>query len=766
MKYIYEIRNIDCAQCARHLEASVARIRGFSGVQYNFATMKLCFETEMDSREFLPELQRAVYRTEPDAEIIHEHTPVSHSRRKVDWHLVLFLLGAIIGFCGWLIPMPVVAKLVLISVGVALLLYKTAYKAGMQLFKARTVGESLLITIAALGAYGLGLFRTIVEDFGELGEGLEESLIVIILYSVGKMLESSVLKKSRKNISSLLEVQPEFAMIVHGDHEHKVHPSEVKIGAIIRVRPGERVPLDGVVARGSASVDQSHITGESLPRAVRAGTEVLAGTILLDGVLELQTTSLYRDSTVSRIMNLIDNANDKKSKTETVINRFAKWYTLIILSIAAVVLAVYGILGLWMTGIEQCLILLFIACPCAFAISVPLAYFSALGKASKNGILIKGSNYLDVAAKLDHIYFDKTGTLTTGDFVVKDVVTLDTRYSTRDILRFAALGEQNSIHPIARAITHKAHGMVLEHVDNFVENSGRGVSFTYKGNVIFVGNITRDSADELTSVQVMVDEKPVGKILLADSLKSSSVSTCEYLRSRRISLSMLSGDNAKVTQHVAEALGISDYHSGLTPEQKYEILEQHLGAQGKGKYTAFVGDGINDAPSLSRADLGISMGLAGSPATVEASDIVVVDDNPSKIADLIRLSKFARGIVWQNIIFAIVTKLLIVILDVTGVLAASGADMIIAVIGDVGVTMLAILNSLRIFPYNFGRPRIRHATTTSAIAQSSGHTCSCHERAGTEHHCHEHGTAGHTHASHDCIERGMGKNSDDSPKHD
>lgn len=722
MKYIYEIRNIDCAQCAKHLETGIARIRDFGNVQYNFATMKLSFDTTRAPDDFFPELKRAVYRTEPDAEIIHDNAHHT-TKKKIDLNLIIFFVGAVIGFCGWLIPMPVVAKLVLITTGMVLLIYKTAYKAMVQLFRAKNIGENFLITLAVAGAYGLGLFRTIRANFSELGEGLEECLMVIILYSIGKMLEASVLKKSRKNISSLLEVQPDFAMLVHGNHEHKVNPKEVKVGSIIRVRPGERVPLDGIVILGSASIDTSHITGESLPTSVKEKSQILSGTIILDGVVEIQTTSGYKDSTVSRIMNLIDNANDKKSKTETIINRFAKWYTLAVIAIALIVFSIYSIIGDLVTGLEHGLILLFVSCPCAFAISVPLAYFSALGKASKNGILIKGSNYLDVAAKLNHIYFDKTGTLTTGDFVVKDVVSLDTKYSTQDILLFAALGEQNSIHPIARAITHKAHGMKLGRVENFVENSGTGVSFTYKGNVVFVGNITRDTTDELTSVQVLVNEKAVGKILLADSLKKSSVPVCEYLRSRRITLSMLSGDNKKVTENVASALGITDFHSGLTPEEKYAILEEHLATQAKGEYTAFVGDGINDAPSLSRADLGISMGLAGSPATVEASDIVVVDDDPAKIRDLHKLSKYTRAIVWQNIIFAIITKLTVVILDITGVLAASGVGMIIAVIGDVGVTLLAILNSLRIFPYNFGKKR-----------EHKKHETCCHD----EHcHCHE-----------------------------
>ena len=414
-------------------------------------------------------------------------------------------------------------------------------------------------------------------------------------------------------------------------------------------------------------------------------------------------------------MNLIDNANDKKSKTETIINKFAKWYTLAVIGIAVIAFIVYLCLGNIIDGIKYALIMLFISCPCAFAISVPLAYFSALGKASKNGILIKGSNYLDVAAKLNHVIFDKTGTLTTGDFTVKEIISLDTKYSTQTILKLAALGEQNSIHPIARAITHKAHGMELEKVENFVENSGSGVSFTYKGDVVFVGNITRNNSDELTSVQVLINEKPVGKILLADALKESSIPVCEYLKEQKIKLSMLSGDNQKVTAHVADMLGIKEYHSGLTPEQKYEILESELNKQQKGDYTAFVGDGINDAPSLSRADLGISMGLRGSPATVEASDIVVVDDNPAKIKDLHKISKFTRRIVWENIIFAVVTKVTVIALELTGVLAHTGLEMLIAVLGDVGVTLLAILNSLRIFAYNYGKKRNKKDKEKSSI---------------------------------------------------
>lgn len=713
-KYIYEIRNIDCAQCAKHLEASIARIQGFKNVNYNFATMKLTFETERTD-DFYPELKRAVYRTEPDAEIIHDNAKLNRKSSKFNIDLIIFALGAVIGFIGWLVPMPIVVSLVLITIGMCLLLYKTFFKAMVQLFKNKTIGEHFLITLAVFGAYGLGIFHTIEHGFEELGHGIEECLMVIILYNIGKMLESSVLKKSRKNISALMEIQPDFAMLVHGNHEHKVHPQDVKIGSVIKVRPGERVPLDGIVVSGSASADKSHLTGESLPCALSKGSQVLSGTILLDGALEIQTTSVYKDSAVSRIMNLIDNANDKKSKTETIINKFAKWYTLAVIGIAVIAFIVYLCLGNIIDGIKYALIMLFISCPCAFAISVPLAYFSALGKASKNGILIKGSNYLDVAAKLNHVIFDKTGTLTTGDFIVKEIISLDTKFSTQTILKLAALGEQNSIHPIARAITHKAHGMELEKVENFVENSGSGVSFTYKGDVVFVGNITRNNSDELTSVQVLINEKPVGKILLADALKESSIPVCEYLKEQKIKLSMLSGDNQKVTTHVADMLGIKEYHSGLTPEQKYEILESELNKQQKGDYTAFVGDGINDAPSLSRADLGISMGLRGSPATVEASDIVVVDDNPAKIKDLHKISKFTRRIVWENIIFAVVTKVTVIALELTGVLAHTGLEMLIAVLGDVGVTLLAILNSLRIFAYNYGKKRNKKDKEKSSI---------------------------------------------------
>ena len=716
-KYTYEIRNIDCAQCAKHLETSIAKIKGFNNVSYNFATMKLTFETDRTD-DFYPELKRAVYRTEPDAEIIHDNANPTHKQNTFNMDIIIFVLGAIIGFIGLYVPMPTLAGIILVAIGICMLLYKTAYRAGVQLFKNKTIGENFLITIAVLGAFGLGLFNTIVEEnFATLGEGIDESLMVIILYNIGKMLESSVLRKSRKNIRALMEVQPDFAMLVHGDHEHKVHPQDVAVGSLIKVRPGERVPLDGIVKSGSASVDTSHITGESVPIAMSKGSKILSGTILLDGILEIETTNVYKDSAVSRIMNLIDNANDKKSKTETIINKFAKWYTLAVISLAIIVFIVFLCMNRPITdGIYYALILLFISCPCAFAISVPLAYFSALGKASKNGILIKGSNYLDVAAKLKHIVFDKTGTLTTGNFVVKDVVSLDKKYSTQDILKLAALGEQNSIHPIARAILHKAHSIKLEPVKNFVENSGTGVSYTYKGDVIFVGNVTRDSTEEFTSVKVMINEKIVGKILLADSLKESSVEVCQYLKQQNIKLSMLSGDNAKVTAHVADILGIDDYKSGLTPEEKYTILEDYLKNKNPNDNVAFVGDGINDAPSLSRADLGISMGLSGSPATVEASDIVVVDDNPAKIKDLHKLSKFTRTIVWENIIFAIATKILIIILELCGVLAASGMEMIIAVIGDVGVTLLAILNSLRIFYYNYGRKKQEKLTEQEELA--------------------------------------------------
>lgn len=702
-RYIYEIRNIDCAQCAKHLETSIARIKGFENVSYNFATMKLTFETERTD-DFYPELKKAVYNTEPDAEIIHDNAK-SHTKKKIfTIDLILFILGAIIGFIGLWVPMPVTASLILISIGMCLLLYKTAYKAVIQLFKNHNIGENLLITIAVFGAYGLGLFNTIVEEgYSAIGEGIEECLMVIILYSIGKMLEASVIANSRKNISSLMEIQPDFAMLVHGNHEHKVSPNEVKIGSLIKVRPGERVPLDGIVKSGSASVDISHLTGESLPINMCEGSQILSGSILLDGILEIETTSIYKESAVARIMNLIDNANDKKSKTETFINKFAKWYTLAVIGLAVIVFFGSWILGFSITnGLYYALILLFISCPCAFAISVPLAYFSALGRASKNGILIKGSNYLDVSAKLTKVYFDKTGTLTTGQFVVKDIISLDTKYSTQDILKYAVLGEQNSIHPIARAIQHKAHGIELEEVTDFVENSGKGVSYTYKNDVIFVGNISRNSADELTSIQIILNDKPIGKILLADSLKTNSVSLCEYLKTQKITLSMLSGDNNQVTAHVANLLGIDDYKSGLTPEQKYAVLEEDLKHQKNGEYTAFVGDGINDAPSLSRADLGISMGLAGSPATVEASDIVVVDDDPGKIKDLHKLAKFTRGIVWSNIIFALVTKILIIVLELCGVFSEG---MLIAVFADVGVTLIAILNSLQILKYNFGKKR-------------------------------------------------------------
>ncbi len=687
-KYKYVISNVDCATCAKKLEKNISKIRGFNSVIYNFATTKLYFET--DRSDFEQELKNVVHASEPGAVLSSEKEVSAYHKtfwQEVKLDVILLGLGVLIGGFSLFTFLPEVASWILLIVGAALMLYKTAAKAAVQLFRGFNIGENLLITISVIGAIAVGEHM--------------EGLMVIGLYSIGKILESRALNNSRKSVAELMQIQPEFAVVKNGEKEEKKDPHDVAIGSIIVVRPGERVPLDGKVISGNASINTSHLTGESVPQLITVNDKVISGSIVLDGALEIVSESSYRESTVSRIMDLIEHATDKKSKTETFITKFARWYTLGVLGLSVMVFlfSFFVFHDAARESIYRSLIFLVISCPCAFAISVPLSYFSAIGKASKRGILIKGSNYLDVAANLDTIIFDKTGTLTTGVFGVSEIISLDKKYSEKDILTFAALGEQYSIHPIAKAIMAEAADIKLKKITNFKEKPGKGVGYTFNDKEFFVGG-GDSSAEKQTAVFINQGDKTIGKILLSDRIKESSKLTISGLKEKNIKVTMLSGDNAYVTTKVASELGIESFEHSMLPAAKFEYLEKKLGLKQKGQNIAFAGDGINDAPSLSRADLGISMGIAGSPATIEASDVVLIDDRPEKVLDLIKLSKYSRIIVLQNIIFALVTKILILVLgtlDIVGMLAA--------VFADVGVTLLAILNSLRILRYNFGQKK-------------------------------------------------------------
>lgn len=679
----YKINGLDCPNCARSLEEELNKLSSIESAKIDFLKSTLQITSSNDLKA-LEDAKSLTKKLEPDAVIVSKNETKSSFKKSVWLNSALLLVGIVLAIVVLTVKMPTWLYWMLFVTSALLMGYKTYYKALMLLLKG-VINENFLVTLSVIGATCVG-------------EGMD-ALMVIGLYSIGKILESIALNKSKKSIEELTTIQPEFAVIVSDGEERRVDPNEIKIGDIIVVRAGEKVAVDGIVTSGKVSLNTQSLTGESLPQQVEEGDEILSGSIVLDGVVYLRATTIYRDSTVSKIMDLINNASDKKAKTETVISKISKFYTLgvILLSIC-----VWGIVWAVTKNVNEAiyrgLIFLVISCPCAFAISVPLAYFSGIGNASRNGILVKGSNYLDVLAKLELLAFDKTGTLTTGEFEISEVELLDKILTEEDLIYIASLGEQFSTHPLAKAIVLK-NTKKLEKPQNIKEVAGKGVYFEHNGDKYFVG---RDSkSQENTAVEVLKNDKLIGVIKLQDSIKPSTKKALKQLREMGIKTAILSGDNEKIVESVANELGVDEFGAKLLPEDKFKWLEEN---KKSGKTIGYVGDGINDAPSLTLADVGISMGLSGSSASIEASDIVIANDNPQKIVDGIKISKATRRIVWQNIISSALVKIVFLSLGAFGV-----TGMLSAVIADVGVTLLAILNSLRALRYNPNKQKIKHA---------------------------------------------------------
>ncbi len=669
-----KIEGLDCANCAKVLEGEINKIPCVHSARVEFVKAQIVFESE-EPEKALVEIVKVAKAVEPDAKIIG-----GEKKRKFNIKLFLDFLflfvGVSLGAIALTVKLPTWAFWTLFVLSVLALGYKTYYKA-LRLILRGKINENLLITLSVIGAAALGEYM--------------EAVMVVALYSFGKILEGMAVNRSRKSIAALTTLKPDFAVVLADDgSEKEVDPKDVEEGAIILVRAGERVPIDGVVVSGNANLDMQSLTGESVPQFVKEGENILSGAICLDGVLKIRTTGRFENSTLKRIMDLIENAADKKSKTETVISKITKWYTLGVIIVA---LAVFGIVWVATGNVNDAvyrgLIFLVVSCPCAFAISVPLTYFSGLGNASKKGVLIKGSSYLDALAKMNIVAFDKTGTLTSGNFVVKRVEVLRKDLSEDDVIALAAAGEQYSLHPLAKAIVAKCQG-VLEKAENVKEIAGKGVEFELAGKKFFVGR--RDLSLAGTIVEVYQQEEIIGRIYLEDEVKSSSVSACRQLGSLGVKTVMLSGDNDGVASEVAQKVGVDEWHAQLMPQDKFAWIDE--AKKEKKNFVGYVGDGLNDAPSLMRADVGISMGIKGSEASIEAADVVLVDDNPEKVPLAMRLSKFTRKIVWENILFAAGVKLIFLTLGAVGV-----TGMLSAVIADVGVTLLAILNSLRALKY-------------------------------------------------------------------
>lgn len=699
-----KITGLDCAHCAKTLETEINKLAGIKNAKIDFVKSSLEFES--DDENALENIIKLKNKLEPEAEIIDEEQPVTetkeehccnheahehhhenmacccehkhHCKQKKSsiWQDVTFLsVGLMLGILSLIITDNRIVHYVLLGVSVLCIGWKVYLKA-FRLLVRGVVNENLLLTISVIGAIAIN------KDM--------EAVMVIALYSLGKILEGLAVNKSRKSIEKITSFKPQFAVIVNGDEEKKVMPSEVGLGEIIIVRPGESVPIDAEIIEGETSLNVQSLTGESLPVMAKAGDKILSGSIVLDGVIKAKTTALYKDSTVSKILNLIENNQQKKSKAETVISKVTKWYTLGVIALA---LITFGVVLLvtkeFQTALYRGLIFLVISCPCAFAISVPLSYFSGLGNASSHGVLIKGSTYLDACAKIKTVVFDKTGTLTTGKFTIEKIAIEDKSLSEEDILKLAAIGEKYSVHPLAKCIT-EAYTKKLPEAKNVKEVAGEGVYFEYNKKQYFIGRKSKKL--EQTCVELYEEDNLLAKIYLHDSIKDTSKEEIKTLKQMGIKTVLLSGDKKLAVKKFAEGLGVDEFNGELLPNEKSEWLEKQK--ENSKDTLAFVGDGLNDAPSLSLADVGFCMGLNGNSASIEASDIVLSDDNPNKISKAIKISKYTRKIVWENIGFSALIKVLFLTLGAFGI-----TGMLSAVIADVGVTVMAILNSLRALNY-------------------------------------------------------------------
>jgi len=666
------IEGLDCPNCARALENEINKIEGVQNAKIDFVKSSLTYES--DDINALDKIKSLTKRLEPDARIIHKETSKKVNKKSII-DLILLCVGLIIGVIIFFVKMPTWTFWTLYALSALLMGYNTYYKAMTLLFRG-IINENLLVTISVVGA-------SIISEH-------MEGLMVIALYSIGKVFENIAVNKSRKSIEALAKIQPDFAVILNSDgKEERVKPEEVPLDSIIIVKAGEKVAIDGKIIEGRSSIDMQSLTGESVPVNVKAGDEILSGSIVLDGVIKIKTTSLSSDSTITKIQNLVETAAKNKSKTETFISKLTKWYTLAVVGLALIVWGiVWAVTKNFDTAVYRGLIFLVISCPCAFAISVPLSYFSGLGNASKHGILIKGSNYLDACANLSTIAFDKTGTLTTGQFTIEEIKVLNDKLTQTDILHLCALGEQYSLHPLAKAICEAYKGN-LEKISAFKEVAGKGVEFKFKNKKYFVGRKSKDL--EGTCVELFENQEKLGEIILSDTIKTSSFSAINDLKEMKVKTVLLSGDNEKIVSKVAKEINIDESFGKLLPEDKYNWINNH---KSKTQRIGYVGDGINDAPSLSLADVGFSMGINGSPASIEASDVVLVDDNPEKITSAIKISKFTRKIVIENIAFSAIVKVVFLALGAFGI-----TGMLWAVFADVGVTLLAILNSLRALKY-------------------------------------------------------------------
>lgn len=592
------------------------------------------------------------------------------------------------GNLNWLFPFALYL-IVYITIG-----YDVIYKAFANIFHGEFLDENFLMVVATFGAFGLAIYRGVNHlDI----EGFDEACAVLLFYQVGEFFQSYATGKSRKSITSLMDIRPDYANLKTENGVEEVDPEEVKIDDIIVVNPGEKIPLDGKIIKGASTLDTKALTGESLPKEVLEGDEAISGTINLTSQLEIKVEKEFYDSTVSKILELVENATSQKSKAENFITKFARFYTPIVVGLAVLLAIIPSLItGEWSVWIYRALSFLVVSCPCALVISIPLSFFAGIGAASKYGILIKGTNYLEKFNKANTFIFDKTGTLTKGNFAIKNVYPIEKK---DEILHLASIAECNSNHPIALSIMN-SYGKDFEKDYVLTNVAGEGIIAEKNGEKIYCGNeklmennnINFIKNEEVgTVVYVAKNDKFLGSIIIADEIKDGAKKTIESLSKNGGKTIMLTGDNEKIAESVAESLKLTDYKASLLPQNKVEEIDKIFKEKKKEDVICFVGDGINDAPSLMRSDIGIAMGGVGSDAAIEAADMVLMHDDLKDLIIAKKISKKTMRIAYENIIFSLAIKVLILILSAFGI-----TNMWIAVFGDVGVAVIAILNAMRV----------------------------------------------------------------------
>lgn len=671
-KYTYDIKKLDCANCAREVEESLNQNKDFLDVKVNFATSKISYKSE---KEFeISELNKLIKKVEPDAYIV-----TSNEDKKNNYSLISLILGVSIGCLAYFLNIPSNLKKILFIISYILLLSKTFTVAIKVLIKNKTVNENMLITISSIGAFLLG--------------NVLEGMMVVVLYLIGKILEEKAIANSRKNIKELMDITEPNANLVQNNVVEVVSTTEVKVGDILLVKKGEKVPVDGKLISEKGSFDSSSLTGEAMLLNLSKGDNVLSGYINQGEVIKLEVTSTYENSTVYKILELIELGENKKTKTETLVNKISKVYTPVVMFLSLLIIFLLPLIfnTSFSKSIYRALTFLVISCPCAIAISVPLSYFTSLGSLSREGVLVKGSNYLDNLSNVKNIIFDKTGTLTKGMFSVSDIIVEDMdkldNYNVEDIKDILFKGESLSNHPIAKSIVKLCpYKINNKDIKNFKEISGTGISFNINNDFVTIGSNFECTKNGL--IHMHINNKHVASIILKDEIKNNAKEVIDLLKNENIKTYMFTGDKKDISLEIANEIGIDEVKYEMLPSDKFEFYDEVKNGSG---ITIFVGDGINDAPVLKRADIGISMGMLGSDSAIEASDIVLISDDISKIPYAIRKSKFTRHIITENLIFALLVKIIILILSLFGL-----TNMWFAVFADTGVTLLTILNTLRI----------------------------------------------------------------------